>query len=147
MLRIEHLTKTYGNKRVVDDPYAACRTGRDLRLHRTQRCGQDHHALLVCVATVLYAWFHASVGLIIDLRHANLNWTDESIPVKRSISVLISFFIGLAFCCVAVIAGCLFSGVVGCIPILIGFALLIAGLVIGAHCWLQGRGAAVFATL
>ena len=44
MLKIAHLTKTYGEKKAVDDLIAAHRPRRDLRLHRPQRRRQDHHA-------------------------------------------------------------------------------------------------------
>ena len=43
MLHIEHLTKAYGEKKAVDDLTPPHRPRRDLRLHRPQRRGQDHH--------------------------------------------------------------------------------------------------------
>ena len=42
MLNIEHLTKTYGGKAAVQDLSLHIRPG-DLRIHRPQRRGQDHH--------------------------------------------------------------------------------------------------------
>ncbi len=43
MLDIQHLTKTYGEKKAVDDSVPAHRPRRNLRLHRPQRCRKDHH--------------------------------------------------------------------------------------------------------
>ena len=44
MLQIQHLTKAYGDKKAVDDLSLHIAAGRNLRLHRPQRRGQDHHA-------------------------------------------------------------------------------------------------------
>ena len=44
MLKIEHLTKLYGEKKAVDDLSLHIRRRGDLRLHRPQRRRQDHHA-------------------------------------------------------------------------------------------------------
>ena len=43
MLRIEHLTKKYGDKKAVDDLSLHIQKRRDLRLYRTQRCRKDNN--------------------------------------------------------------------------------------------------------
>ena len=43
MLRIEHLTKRYGEKAAVDDLSLHIAPGEMCRLHRPQRRGEDHH--------------------------------------------------------------------------------------------------------
>ena len=44
MLDIQHLTKTYGEKKAVDDLSLRIAPGGDLRLHRAQRRRQDDDA-------------------------------------------------------------------------------------------------------
>lgn len=43
MLKIEHLTKTYGEKKAVDDLSLHIHAGGNLWLYRPQRRRQDHH--------------------------------------------------------------------------------------------------------
>ncbi len=103
--------------------------------------------VLVGVASVLYTWCHAYLGLMLDLRHANLNWTDETVPVKHSISTLLSLLLGWAFCCLVVLAGCSLSGVFGFVPVLIGLMLVVLALAYALRHWLQSQGVAMLTTL
>ena len=103
--------------------------------------------LLIAGACVLYAWLHAYFGLAIDLQHANLAWTDDSIPVKRSASALLALLGGMAFCALAALAGTLLCETVGWAPVLIGAMALVSALAMGLRHWLKTQGARRFATL
>ena len=103
--------------------------------------------LLVAAACVLYAWLHAYFGLAIDLRNANLSWTDDSVPVKRSMSTLLSLLGGWAFCGLAALAGYFLCAPVGCAPVLIGLAVLAAAIAAVLRNWLKTQGSRQFATL
>ncbi len=102
---------------------------------------------LVSAASVLYSWLHAYLGLTFDLRNANLNWTDDTVPVKRSMSTLLSWLVGWALCCVMALAGFFLEGIVGCAPTFIGLIALVAVLAAALRTWLKTRGAAQFAIL
>lgn len=103
--------------------------------------------LLVSAACVMYAWLHAYFGLTIDLCNANLSWTDDSVPVKRSISTLLSLLGGWAFCGLAALAGYFLCAPVGCAAVLIGLAVLAAVIAAVLRTWLKTQGARQFATL
>ena len=110
--------------------------------------GLDAWAIaLVGAACVLYAWLHAYFGLAIDLRNANLSWTDDSVPVKRSMSTLLSLLGGWAFCGLAALAGYFLCAPFGCAPVLIGLAVLAAVIAAVLRTWLRTKGARQFATL
>ena len=53
-------------------------------------------AILILVATVLFILLMALIGLFLGLKMPNLNWTDESVPVKQSMSVMLALFGGWA---------------------------------------------------
>lgn len=53
--------------------------------------------VLSCCIVWMYIWFDARLGLILNLKHNNLEWTNEIIPIKQGISVLFNLLIGMAF--------------------------------------------------
>ena len=50
--------------------------------------------VLSCCVVWMFIWFDARLGLILNLKHNNLEWTNEVIPVKQGISVLFNILIG-----------------------------------------------------
>ena len=52
--------------------------------------------LLMSVTVVLFVVFMAELGLVLNLRMPNLNWTSEIAPIKQSASVMICLFGGWA---------------------------------------------------
>lgn len=50
--------------------------------------------VLVPLAVILFIALSALFGLFLGLKMPNLNWTDEAVPVKRSISVTVALFSG-----------------------------------------------------
>ena len=101
--------------------------------------------MLVCVA--VYVMFSANEGVWLNLRHPNMNWTNEAVPIKQSFPVFISLFGG--FIIAALIgAGGFFLGfflnAYVYFPVLtVLFAVL--SLLIGR--WLRRRGREIFAEL
>ncbi len=53
-------------------------------------------AVLILIGAVVFVIFSALAGLSLNLRFPNLKWTNETIPVKQSISVLLALFGGWA---------------------------------------------------
>lgn len=64
---------------------------------------QTAAAVLVCI---VYAVFTADLGLVLGLKHPNLDWTSEVVPIKQSAPVMITLFGGWAIS--LVIAGVYF---------------------------------------
>lgn len=57
--------------------------------------------IVFAALTVLtYIWFTGDLGLFLNLQKPNLDWTNETVPVKQSLAVLISIFGGWALCIV-----------------------------------------------
>lgn len=53
--------------------------------------------VLSCCVVWMFIWFDARLGLILNLKHNNLEWTNEVIPIKQGISVLFNMLIGMVF--------------------------------------------------
>ncbi len=54
------------------------------------------NTVLVTAMCVLHAAFMGYCGLCIGLKHANMNWSTETAPIKQNISILIIMLIGFA---------------------------------------------------
>ena len=103
--------------------------------------------VLVPAAVVLFIILSALFGLFLGLKMPNLNWTEETVPVKQSMSVTIALFGGW----VAVIAlGGLYFAVSSFIApeIYMCFAVvLFAALGALLYRWINTKGAKLFAEL
>lgn len=49
--------------------------------------------VLVTVSNVLFVWVCAALGLYINIKMPNFDWTNESVPVKQGLSVMLTLFI------------------------------------------------------
>ncbi|MBR0040988.1 MAG: hypothetical protein IJP64_06385 [Oscillospiraceae bacterium] len=101
---------------------------------------------LILLPQVL-ALFMALLGLTLDLRRANLGWTNELAPIKQSFHVLIVIF-GTWIYCVA-LAGIylVLAPPLGAAAYLGLFALVTALAALGLYLWLRKKGAARFMEL
>ena len=52
------------------------------------------NTVFMILISLLFVFFTAVLGLSVNLKKPNLSWTNESIPIKQSVSVLISLFGG-----------------------------------------------------
>lgn len=104
-------------------------------------------AIMMPVTTVLFVVLMAALGLSINLKMPNLNWTSEVVPIKQSMSVMIALFGGwvilLALGGLYVLLDEVFS-VEAFFALACGL-LLAAGIVLLR--WIQTRGARIFETL
>lgn len=103
--------------------------------------------VLVTCAVLILLVLKADFGMMLDLRHPNLTWTNQAVPVKRSFSVLVQMIGGWVVCIVVGALGSFASSIVGpivplaCIIVLLGAAAFLT------RRWLKTKGAAIFATL
>lgn len=51
-------------------------------------------AVLAMIYTGVFVWLNGAFGLMIGVKHANLNWTTEAQPIKQSLSVFLSLLAG-----------------------------------------------------
>jgi len=103
--------------------------------------------IMVC-CVLMFIKVHASLGLVLDLKMPKLDWTNEAVPVKQSLPVVISLF---GSWIVAVIVGAVYYFILK--DKLTAQSIMIALVVIFALCqrflnkWLYSKGAKIFATL
>ncbi|MGM9643664.1 MAG: hypothetical protein ACI3X1_01115 [Eubacteriales bacterium] len=106
-----------------------------------------HFAIFIPIAVVLFIVLMASFGLFMNLKMPNLNWTNEIVPIKQSLSVMISLFGGWVI--IMALAGlyALLSSVLSpFVYLLLACALLLALCAVLIR-WIFTRGADIFATL
>ena len=106
-----------------------------------------HFAILIPIAVILFIVLMASFGLFMNLKMPNLNWTNEIIPIKQSLSVMISLFGGWVIIMALVGLYALLSSVLSpFVYLLLACALLLALCAVLIR-WIFTRGAERFATL
>ena len=100
--------------------------------------------LLIPVAVGLFAVLMGLVGLCLGLKMPNLSWTDETVPVKQSLSVMLTLFGGWVI--VLGLGGLYFAVAQWIAPaVYLGLAsVLLAGASAVLFGWLRTRGAAIF---
>lgn len=104
-------------------------------------------AVLIPIITVLFVVFMAALGLIINLKMPNLNWTSEIVPIKQSMGVLLALFGGWAivgaFAVLYILLNNIFSP--------LAYLELVCVLLLAAGCillrWLFTKGARIFGSL
>ena len=105
------------------------------------------YALLIPIVFFLFLWFMAELGLAVNLLSPNLDWTNEIVPIKQSMSVAVTLFGGWVL--VIALGGLyyLLSRFVAPAIYLtyVAAALLAAALALLA--WLKHKGAQIFESL
>lgn len=104
--------------------------------------GTDFSIMILGIALVwVYTWFTADLGLILNLKFPNLTWTQETVAVKQSISVLIVLFGGWGISVLMLLGGMLFAYLGNPTLWLVICVVVIALLYRLMHRWLQTKGA------
>lgn len=104
-------------------------------------------AILIPVITVLFVFLMAVLGLTINLKMPNLNWTSEIVPIKQSMGVMLALFGGWGI--IAALAGLyvLLEGVFS-VP---AYFISVCGLFLVSGCillrWVFTRGVRIYSTL
>jgi ABC-2 type transport system permease protein len=89
----------------------------------------------------------ASFGLFLNLKMPNLNWTNEIVPIKQSMSVMISLFGGWVITvALAGLYALLASFLSPFVYLLLACVLLLALCAVLIR-WILTRGAEIFASL
>ena len=103
--------------------------------------------ILSCCIVWMYIWFDARLGLILNLKHNNLEWTNEVVPIKQGMSVLFNMLIGMVFSIVMV---ALSSFALTVLNISVYMAIFVAVFIllnlVEIH-WLNKKGVEIFKSL
>lgn len=104
--------------------------------------------ILLCVAIVIaYTILNADIGLMLNLKMPNLNWTSEGVPIKQSMAVFITLFGGWLVSVVAGVLGFLLIRFIGSVGgLLVNLAIFTIILVITRR-WVFTKGIAIFEKL
>ncbi len=89
----------------------------------------------------------ASLGLVLDLKRPNLSWTNESIPVKQSLSVFLALFGGWFLAVLATGAYYLCRSLLNPQQYLLIAGVVLVLLTRLLNRWIQKKGARIFARL
>lgn len=103
--------------------------------------------ILIPVVVILYVLFMAELGLFLNLKMPNINWTDENVPVKQGLPVVISLLGGWVM--VGALGALYFAIHEHIEPMnyLVCIALVLLLLCIIMLRWIQTKGAKIFSEL
>jgi len=104
-------------------------------------------AVLIPVAVALFILVMAEFGLFINVKKPNLHWTNEIIPIKQSIGVMLSLFGGWALTLALIGGYYLTARLLSPLAYLAVVALLLFAADAGLLHWLRTRGAEIFENL
>lgn len=102
---------------------------------------------LMCAATALYVWFLSEFGLMMNLKRPNLEWENEAIPVKQSMSVMFTMIGGWGMVLLMGALGMLLLNKVPAFVTLIAICAAELALALLIRRWLVKKGANEFAHL
>lgn len=100
-------------------------------------------ALLPLLFTVLAAFF----GLFMNLKSPNLTWTNEIVPIKQSMAVMVTLFSGWIYVTLLLGGGFLLNGKISSAVYLAICSGVTGALAALAYRWVKTRGADIFASL
>lgn len=101
-------------------------------------------ALLVCAVSAVYVCFHASLGLIMNLKRPLFTWTTDVVIIKQGLPVLVAMFGGWV---ISFAMGGLYLPFAGLISATVYLAAVLVLLCIAAFLllkWLRNRGTRIF---
>ena len=95
----------------------------------------------------VFILFFSMLGLMLNLKYPNLNWTNEITPIKQSMSVFVSMFGGWIYTIVFAVAYYPLSARISGELYLVGVAAFTGLLCLALDSWLKKKGAKIFAEL
>lgn len=103
--------------------------------------------VLLPMVSMVFAVFYALLGLWLNLLFPNLNWVNETVPVKQGASVALAMFGSWGM--LVALGGLywLVRAQVSAVVFLVGTMVLLAALSAALYGWLRTRGAKIFAAL
>lgn len=96
---------------------------------------------------MLFVLLSGVFGLAVNLKMPNLNWTNEAVPVKQSLSVTLALFGGWVFVIILGLGYLALGDVLGAAGYLIACGVLVALLSAVLLRWLKTKGSQIFAWL
>lgn len=104
-------------------------------------------AVLIPIVATLFVLFIACLGLAVNLKVPNLNWTSEVVPIKQSAAVMVAMFGGWAVVFILGFVYYLMMNLLTPAVYLLCVTALLLTVDIAMLAWLKTRGARIFETL
>lgn len=104
-------------------------------------------AVMMIAMPAVFILFFSMLGLMLNLKYPNLNWTNEITPIKQSMSVFVSMFGGWIYTIVFAVAYYPLSARISGELYLVGVAAFTGLLCLALDSWLKKKGAKIFAEL
>ncbi len=102
---------------------------------------------LLIIMEMLFTILCSSFGLVMNLKMPNLNWTNENVPIKQSLAVMLAMFVPWGFICfLGVLYVMYFSNFLAASYLFICFLLILA-LTILLIVWLKKKGTKILESL
>ena len=103
--------------------------------------------ILIPITVVIFAVLIAMMGLVLNLKAPNLTWTNEVVPIKQSMSVMLTMFGGMGLVLGLGVGYYVLMDTMDASIFLIGVdVVLTAACVVSLH-WLKYKGSKIFASL
>ncbi|GGG02126.1 hypothetical protein GCM10010912_53690 [Paenibacillus albidus] len=103
-------------------------------------------SLLLLVIPLIYACYSAMMGVIVNLKLPNLEWTSEVTVIKQSAAVIVSMFIGVISLLIPLGISLLLTHVNGNL-ILIGIGMIMIAVCLVMFRYIQTKGERLFRTI
>ena len=105
------------------------------------------YGIFLLVMPLLFTLFFACMDLTLNLRHPNLEWTNEIYPIKQGLSVTVALLGSWGLIAVMGVSYYLLYEHIGGLTYLVGLAILILVLTLLLFGWLKKKGTVIFETL
>lgn len=103
--------------------------------------------LMILIAAEAFVLLAALAGLFLGLKMPNLHWTNEIVPIKQGVNVMLTLLGGWVYAAAMCALYFLFGWQLGAVGYLMLFTLITLAFSAGLYVWLRRKGGAVFATL
>lgn len=103
--------------------------------------------LMILIAAEAFVLLAALAGLFLGLKMPNLHWTNEIVPIKQGVNVMLTLLGGWVYAAAMCALYFLFGWQLGAVGYLMLFTLITLAFSTGLYVWLRRKGGAVFATL
>ncbi|MCR5808344.1 MAG: hypothetical protein K6G56_02150 [Clostridiales bacterium] len=100
-----------------------------------------------CLTTAAHIWLIGGFGLMLNVKKPNLDWTNEAVPVKQGMPVLLTMLLGLALIIVFGAAAIILGSFMPAAVVLLILAALYGFFALLIERWILRRGAKIFAEL
>ena len=104
-------------------------------------------SLLSVIFSVVFIFVLAETGLIINLLFPKMEWTNETVPIKQSLSGLLGIFSGFAYGIVTMLSAIITAGFLSMQAFLLIAIALFALIAVLLSLWLNGNGIKKFTEL